>query len=111
MGELGKGEFGVVLKAEARGLPGMTGDVCFVAVKTLKDGASENDRKDYLSEADLLNQFEHENVLGLLGVCLKEEPWLIVIEVCDGERRRRRREGGVVKERVRESVVSVCVRF
>ncbi len=57
--------------------------MCFVAVKTLKENASANDRKDFLSEADLLGQFDHENVLGLLGVCLKDEPWLIVIEVID----------------------------
>ncbi len=74
----------MVLKAEARGLPGMTSDICFVAVKTLKDGANDSDRRDFLSEADLLCRFQHENVLGLLGVCLNEEPWLIVLEVSAG---------------------------
>ncbi len=79
--EIGKGEFGVVLKAEAHGLPGTTSGVCFVAVKTLKDNAIASDRKDFLSEAQLLSTMDHENVLGLVGVCLKDEPWLIVLEV------------------------------
>ncbi|XP_047137660.1 ephrin type-A receptor 3-like isoform X1 [Hydra vulgaris] len=76
-GELiGSGEFadvhkGVLMK-EGKKEP--------VAIKVLKNGASESDREDFLSEAAILGQFSNPNVIFLEGVVLKDEPNLIVLE-------------------------------
>ena len=42
-----------------------------VAVKTLKQGASEEDRVKFLQEAAIMAQFKHPNVIPLLGVAQK----------------------------------------
>jgi hypothetical protein len=36
-----------------------------VAIKTLKQGATEKTRLDFLSEASIMGQFENENVIYL----------------------------------------------
>lgn len=69
----------MVLKAAAVDEHGLNAK--YVAVKTLKDGATEKEREDYLSEAELLATFKHPNVLGLVGTCIHNEPYLIIIEV------------------------------
>ena len=45
---------------------------------TYVDGASDDDKKNFLGEAHLLSQFCHPNVLSLLGVVTVDEPVLIV---------------------------------
>lgn len=40
----------------------------FVAVKTLKENASENDQIKFLQEAATMGQFWHPNVIALHGV-------------------------------------------
>ena len=44
-----------------------------VAVKTLEDGASEEDRVKFLQEAAIMGQFDHPNIVRILGVMVKEE--------------------------------------
>ena len=39
-----------------------------VAVKLLKEGASETDRVKFLQEAAIMAQFKHPNVVALYGV-------------------------------------------
>ncbi|CAF4177623.1 unnamed protein product, partial [Rotaria magnacalcarata] len=39
-----------------------------VAIKTLKQGAIEKTRLDFLSEASIMGQFDDENVIYLEGV-------------------------------------------
>lgn len=54
-----------------------------VAVKTLSTAAALNNPKakaDFLTEASIMGQFEHENVIRLLGVVTKTEPVMIVTE-------------------------------
>lgn len=51
-----------------------------VAVKKLKYAASKRDRDDFVSEAAILGQFSHQNVIKLEGVILNEHPNLIVLE-------------------------------
>nr|XP_054769201.1 ephrin type-A receptor 4-A-like [Lytechinus pictus] len=51
-----------------------------VAVKTLKTGATEKDRSDFLSEASIMGQFDHPNVIKLLGVVTRTRPAMIVTE-------------------------------
>ena len=39
-----------------------------VAVKTMEEGASENDRVKFLQEAAIMGQFNHPNIISLLGI-------------------------------------------
>ena len=43
------------------------------------EGASYENKRDFLGEAHLLSQFNHPNVLALLGVATVDEPVLVVI--------------------------------
>ena len=42
------------------------------------EGASENDKKNFLGEAHLLLQFTHPNVLSMLGVVTIDDPVMII---------------------------------
>jgi serine/threonine protein kinase len=65
---LGQGAFGRVFQAKAPGLiPGE--DFTLVAVKMLKDEASQDLQVDFEREACLLAEFDHPNIVKLLGVC------------------------------------------
>lgn len=45
-----------------------------VAVKTLLPGSNPKAKVDFLAEASIMGQFEHENVIRLIGVVTKTEP-------------------------------------
>ena len=47
-------------------------DMC-VAIKTLKPGATDKNRLDFLTEASIMGQFEDPNVIYLGGVVTKSE--------------------------------------
>lgn len=51
-----------------------------IAVKSLLPGRSKKDRDDFLTEATVMGQFEHENVIRLIGVVTKTDPAMIVTE-------------------------------
>lgn len=51
-----------------------------VAVKTLRWGASDREKGMFLSEAGVLGQFDHPNVLKLEGVITRNPPERIVTE-------------------------------
>ena len=61
---IGEGEFGEVYKGEWT----TDDNVVKVAVKVLKESASEDDRAKLLKEAALMGQFNHEHVVKLFGV-------------------------------------------
>ena len=44
-----------------------------VAVKTMEDGASEGDRVKFLQEAAIMGQFDHPNIIKLIGVTLNTD--------------------------------------
>lgn len=52
----------------------------FVAIKTLKSGYTEKQRRDFLSEASIMGQFDHPNVIHLEGVVTKSSPVMIITE-------------------------------
>ena len=77
--DLGEGNFGMVVKGEAKNIiPGQFSTL--VAVKILKEGSDTKARNDFVQEAVLVNQFDHPNILKLLGVCFEEEPFCIAFE-------------------------------
>lgn len=51
-----------------------------VAVKTLLPGSNPKAKVDFLAEASIMGQFEHENVIRLIGVVTKTEPVMILTE-------------------------------
>ncbi|XP_018555181.1 ephrin type-A receptor 7 isoform X3 [Lates calcarifer] len=74
---IGAGEFGEVCSGRLK-LPGKR-DVS-VAIKTLKVGYTEKQRREFLCEASIMGQFDHPNVVHLEGVVTRGKPVMIVIE-------------------------------
>ncbi|XP_068685556.1 fibroblast growth factor receptor 2-like isoform X2 [Montipora foliosa] len=77
---IGKGAFGQVAKATADGLRGMP-QKTLVAVKMTKAGAPESDKKDLLSELEVMQTLKpHPHVIKLIGCVTQSEPLLVLIE-------------------------------
>ncbi|KAK2559520.1 Fibroblast growth factor receptor 1 [Acropora cervicornis] len=67
--QLGEGAFGLVMRADAVGLPDMP-TTNSVAVKMLKADATENELADLLSEMDTMKEIgKHKNIINLIGAC------------------------------------------
>lgn len=64
------GEFGEVCSGRLK-LPSKK-EIC-VAIKTLKAGYTETQRRDFLSEASIMGQFDHPNIIRLEGVVTRSE--------------------------------------
>uniref|UniRef100_A0A6Q2WW73 receptor protein-tyrosine kinase n=1 Tax=Esox lucius TaxID=8010 RepID=A0A6Q2WW73_ESOLU len=74
---IGAGEFGEVYKGRLK----PTGKrELYVAIKTLKAGYVEKQRRDFLSEASIMGQFDHPNIIRLEGVVTKSRPVMIITE-------------------------------
>ncbi|XP_068685584.1 fibroblast growth factor receptor 3-like isoform X3 [Montipora foliosa] len=77
---IGQGAFGQVAKATADGLRGMP-QKTLVAVKMTKAGAPESDKKDLLSELEVMKTLKpHPHVIKLIGCVTQSEPLLVLIE-------------------------------
>uniref|UniRef100_UPI00358E37D9 proto-oncogene tyrosine-protein kinase receptor Ret n=1 Tax=Myxine glutinosa TaxID=7769 RepID=UPI00358E37D9 len=76
---LGEGEFGKVVKATAFCLKGKAGYTT-VAVKMLKDCASQSELRDLLSELNLLKQVSHPNIIKLHGACTQGGPLYLIVD-------------------------------
>ncbi|KAG7329712.1 hypothetical protein KOW79_005934 [Hemibagrus wyckioides] len=74
---IGAGEFGEVCRGRLK-QPGRK--EAAVAIKTLKAGYTERQRRDFLAEASIMGQFDHPNVIHLEGVLTRSCPVLIVTE-------------------------------
>ncbi|XP_078068411.1 tyrosine-protein kinase Mer [Mustelus asterias] len=69
---LGEGEFGSVMEGHIKQADGTSQKV---AVKTMKlDNFSQREIEEFLSEAACMKDFDHPNVIKLLGVCLEMSP-------------------------------------
>uniref|UniRef100_A0A8C4ZJJ9 Tyrosine-protein kinase n=1 Tax=Gadus morhua TaxID=8049 RepID=A0A8C4ZJJ9_GADMO len=79
LGELlGKGNFGEVFKGT------LQRDKMAVAVKTCKEDLPQELKIKFLSEARILKQYEHPNIVRLIGVCTQRQPIYIVMELVPG---------------------------
>ncbi|XP_068621207.1 uncharacterized protein [Battus philenor] len=76
--KLGMGAFGTVYGGHA--LLSRERGWTAVAVKTLKAGATTEEKLDFLSEAEAMKRFDHKNIVRLLGVVTKTEPVCTVME-------------------------------
>ena len=74
---IGGGEFGDVCRGR---LSQPERQDMLVAIKTLKPGSSDKARSDFLTEASIMGQFEHPNVIFLQGVVTKATPVMIITE-------------------------------
>ncbi|KAJ8286360.1 hypothetical protein GJAV_G00037770 [Gymnothorax javanicus] len=74
---IGAGEFGEVCSGPLK-LPGKREKL--VAIKTLKAGYTEKQRREFLGEASIMGQFDHPNIIHLEGVVTKSKPVMIITE-------------------------------
>lgn len=74
---LHSGEFGEVYRGR---LKPVGKKEILVAIKTLKVGYSERQRRDFLAEASIMGQFDQPNIIRLEGVVTKSRPTMIITE-------------------------------
>ncbi|MEE6462720.1 hypothetical protein FKM82_001688 [Ascaphus truei] len=79
---LGEGCFGQVVMAEAIGIekdkPNKSANV---AVKMLKDDATDKDLSDLVSEMEMMKMIgKHKNIINLLGACTQDGPLYVLVE-------------------------------
>jgi proto-oncogene tyrosine-protein kinase ROS len=80
---LGQGQFGEVYMGVAHGIVAEE-ESTRVAVKTLRKDANEREREEFLTEARFMSNFQHPNILRLLGVCLDNNPQYMIMELMEG---------------------------
>uniref|UniRef100_A0A8D8RSL3 non-specific protein-tyrosine kinase n=1 Tax=Cacopsylla melanoneura TaxID=428564 RepID=A0A8D8RSL3_9HEMI len=76
--KIGRGNFGDVYKAKLR-----TSQVD-VAVKTCRVTVPEEQKRKFLQEGRILKQYDHPNVVKLIGICVQKQPIMIVMELVAG---------------------------
>ncbi|XP_029448457.1 fibroblast growth factor receptor 3 isoform X2 [Rhinatrema bivittatum] len=79
---LGEGCFGQVVMAEAIGIDkDKPNKAITVAVKMLKDDATEKDLSDLVSEMEMMKMIgKHKNIINLLGACTQDGPLYVLVE-------------------------------
>ncbi|XP_076462924.1 tyrosine-protein kinase transmembrane receptor Ror2-like [Babylonia areolata] len=83
--DIGQGAFGRVFKAKVAGSNSGSGRIkagesTLIAVKMLKEDASEDLQLDFEREASLMADFDHPNIVRLLGVCAVGKPMCLLFE-------------------------------
>ncbi|NXC43638.1 ROS1 kinase, partial [Penelope pileata] len=81
---VGSGAFGEVYEGTALDILADGSGESKVAVKTLKRGATDQEKSEFLKEAHLMSKFDHPHILKLLGVCLLNEPQYLILELMEG---------------------------
>uniref|UniRef100_A0A8C5BRK8 Tyrosine-protein kinase n=1 Tax=Gadus morhua TaxID=8049 RepID=A0A8C5BRK8_GADMO len=73
-----KGNFGEVYSGRLRF------DNMAVAVKACREDLPPETKKRFLMEARILKQYEHPNIVRLIGVCTQQQPIYIIMELVQG---------------------------
>ncbi|XP_076672731.1 tyrosine-protein kinase Fer isoform X3 [Andrena cerasifolii] len=76
--KIGRGNFGDVYKAQLK--------TCKtdVAVKTCKVTLPDEHKRKFLQEGRILKQYDHPNIVKLIGICVQKQPIMIVMELVPG---------------------------
>ncbi|XP_028402324.1 tyrosine-protein kinase Fer-like [Dendronephthya gigantea] len=76
--KLGRGHFGDVMKGRLQDSREE------VAVKTCRDNVIETIKAKFLQEAEILAQYDHPNIVKLIGIATDQDPVYIVMELMSG---------------------------
>ncbi|KAI3377859.1 hypothetical protein L3Q82_008994, partial [Scortum barcoo] len=75
---IGRGNFGEVYSGSLRS------DNTPVAVKSCKENLAPEHKSKFLMEARILKQYDHPNIVKLIGVCTQKQPIYIIMELVQG---------------------------
>ncbi|CAL8243222.1 unnamed protein product [Lota lota] len=75
---IGRGNFGEVYSGRLRF------NNTAVAVKACREDLPPEHKKKFLMEARILKQYEHPNIVRLIGVCTQQQPIYIIMELVQG---------------------------
>ncbi|CAN9507027.1 unnamed protein product [Ophioblennius macclurei] len=75
---IGRGNFGEVFSGHLRS------DNTPVAVKSCKENLAPEHKNKFLMEARILKQYNHPNIVRLIGVCTQKQPIYIIMELVEG---------------------------
>jgi serine/threonine protein kinase len=80
---IGKGAFGNVFKglideSQISGVPQYS-----VAIKVLLDDPTRAELDEFMREAAIMAQFNHPNVLSQVGVVTVDQPYMILLQLCE----------------------------
>lgn len=75
---IGRGNFGEVYSGCLRS------DNTPVAVKSCKESLAPEHKNKFLMEARILKQYNHPNIVKLIGVCTQKQPIYIIMELIQG---------------------------
>jgi proto-oncogene tyrosine-protein kinase ROS len=81
---LGSGAFGEVFEGLVKDAEGSDGLEMKIAVKTLRKGAADSEKAEFLKEAKLMWNFKHEHILNLNAICLDNDPNFLILELMEG---------------------------
>ncbi|XP_073995313.1 tyrosine-protein kinase Fer isoform X3 [Rhodnius prolixus] len=76
--KIGRGNFGDVYKGRLRATDQE------VAVKTCRITVAEEHKRKFLQEGRILKQYDHPNIVKLIGICVQKQPIMIVMELVVG---------------------------
>ncbi|XP_018576398.1 tyrosine-protein kinase Fer isoform X1 [Anoplophora glabripennis] len=76
--KIGRGNFGDVYRAQLKN----SNEI--VAVKTCRVTLPEDHKKKFLQEGRILKQYDHPNIVKLIGICVQKQPIMIVMELVPG---------------------------
>ncbi|XP_058810715.1 tyrosine-protein kinase Fer isoform X2 [Phymastichus coffea] len=76
--KIGRGNFGDVYRALLKS------SKTEVAVKTCKVTLPDEQKKKFLQEGRILKQYDHPNIVKLIGICVQKQPIMIVMELVPG---------------------------
>lgn len=77
---LGSGAFGEVFEGKIKDTARGEAETR-IAIKSLKEGATQSEVVEFLKEAKLMNNFKHKHILQLIGVCLDNN--FIIMELME----------------------------
>ncbi|KAL7866795.1 hypothetical protein AOLI_G00146090 [Acnodon oligacanthus] len=75
---IGRGNFGEVFSGRLRS------DNTPVAVKACRENLPPEHKNKFLMEARILKQYDHPNIVRLIGVCTQKQPIYIIMELVQG---------------------------